>query len=162
MLRLTALATTLALGLAVAQEAPKPPAEGHRPQQNKAAKARRPMMTPKRFADAKAEILKRYDADGDGILAAAEQEKLDADLKAAQELTRLHRQYQIFVKLDANGDGTITPEEQQRLREVMQEMQAQDRERGPRPGMNRPGMNRPGMNRRGGDNPPPPPPADKD
>ncbi|MGN0879182.1 MAG: hypothetical protein ACI4WT_06985 [Oligosphaeraceae bacterium] len=156
MLRLTALATTLALGLAVAQEAPKPPAEGHRPQ-NKAAKARRPMMNPKRFADAKAEILKRYDADGDGILAAAEQEKLDADLKAANELTRLHRQYQIFVKLDANGDGTITPEEQQRLREVMQEMQAQDRERAPRPG-----MNRPGMNRRGGDNPPPPPPANQD
>lgn len=151
MLRLTALAATLVLGLAVAQEAPKPPAEGHKPQQNKAAKGRRPMMTPKRFADAKAEILKRYDADGDGILAAAEQEKLDADLKAASELTRLHRQYQIFVKLDANGDGTITPEEQQRLRKVMQEMQSQERERAPRPG----------MNRRRGDNPPPPP-ADKD
>lgn len=134
MLKLVALLTTLSLGLVIAQEGPK--AHPDRPQHPRhEMKGRRPggMGGPgggaKRFENAKAEILKRYDANQDGTLSPAEQEKLNADLKAAQELTRINREYQLFLKLDADKDGKLSQEELKNARQLMQEMRG-----GPRPG----------------------------
>lgn len=57
------------------------------------------------------ELVKRYDADGDGVLNEAEKAAMEKDMKLVEELFQLSNSYRRILLIDKDGDFVITDEE---------------------------------------------------
>lgn len=145
MKKLLAFACLFSLGFVFAQDAPKPAAEGDaaapqpRPEGGRGQMQQRMIENmKKRLADSSADILERWDKDGDGKLSAEEFKLAEADIDEARKTVQLSRTLDILKKVDTNGDFVISDEEAAKLPEIMRSMR-----QGGGPGMG-PGF-RPGM-----------------
>lgn len=139
----TALTVLMMSAMLIAQDAPKgdrppPPPEGF----------------PRRM-NMPAEVLKKYDKDGDGKLSQEEREAMRKDRQAEFEANRAKQRAEFEKRFDKDGDGKLNAEEEAAMREEMNAFRRQ----GPGgPGGRRGPGGRGG--RRGGQNgAPPPPPA---
>jgi len=65
----------------------------------------------RRMREGAAELLKRYDADGDGKLNEAEKAALERDMKLVEELFPLSGTYKRLKVVDKDGDMQISEEE---------------------------------------------------
>jgi hypothetical protein len=87
----------------------------------------------RRLRDGAAELLKRYDADGDGKLNEAEKAALEKDMKLVEELFPLSVTYRRLKVVDKDGDMQISDEEAANIdMEALRESMQQNR-RGMRP-----------------------------
>ncbi len=88
--------------------------------------ARGPNGTPANHPT-KAQILKKYDKDGNGKLDPVERQALRKERIAKRANRKAERRAAMLKKYDTNGDGTIGPAEKAKLKADRQAMQTQRR-----------------------------------